>query len=58
VILIRWRVKTDQRGSLLIQREILAGPENIEDYFSEKDIFFREITATVKMAESEKIPLL
>jgi UDP-2,3-diacylglucosamine pyrophosphatase LpxH len=33
VMLIRWRVKPDQKGSLIIQQEILAGPHALEDYF-------------------------
>jgi len=33
VMLIRWSVKPNQRGSLCIQREILAGPEALEGFF-------------------------
>jgi UDP-2,3-diacylglucosamine pyrophosphatase LpxH len=35
VMLIQWRVKPDQRGSLFIQREILEGPEKLSAYFDQ-----------------------
>ncbi|MCR1897725.1 metallophosphoesterase [Irregularibacter muris] len=35
--LVKWSMKTREDGSLFIGREILAGPEKVNDYFSSKE---------------------
>lgn len=33
IILVRWRIQTNAYGRLFIKREIIAGPEKLQDYF-------------------------
>jgi len=36
IILVKWSVKTKNDGTLFVQREVLAGPKKIKDYFHSK----------------------
>jgi hypothetical protein len=56
-VLVRWRVKPDQEGSLFIQREILAGPENIEDYFPDHGNNLKQTQEQLRVEEETAINL-
>ena len=30
---VRWMIQPDRNGALCVQRDVLDGPENLEDYF-------------------------
>lgn len=38
ITLIKWSIKSDEKGSLKVERDVLAGPEKIENYFKNNQI--------------------